>query len=160
MGIGVHGGSRQRQNGQQGGRWAMQGGGLAAPPREENKEHESKGRCSFSIHYLYETTTSLYFPPTTNIAEGGARGVRVPCCAVGLRPVVEPRGRYETRDEWSVRREWKLSTGSQAGSLAGGRLLTMTALSLINTRFLIPVCFSLLCNLLYQTGMGVSPNGT
>lgn len=87
-------------------------------------------------------------------------GGRVLRRAVGLRPVAEPPGRYETRHEWSVRREWKLSTGSQAGSLAGGPLLTMTALPLINTHFLILVCFSLLCNLLYQTGMGVSPNGT
>lgn len=79
--------------------------------------------------------------------------------SVGPRPVSGPPGRDETRHEWSVSREWK-STGSQAGSPAGGPLLTMTALPLINTHFLIPICFSLLCNLLYQTGMGVSPTGT
>lgn len=42
----------------------------------------------------------------------------------------------------------------------GCPLLMMTALPLINTHFLISVCSSLLCNLLCQTGMGVSPSGT
>lgn len=127
--------------------------------RKTRSACNGKSCCSFSTRYFYETTTSPSFHPTTNIAEGGARGVRVPRGAVGPRPVLGPPGRFETRHEWSVRREWK-STGSQAGSPAGGPLLTMTALPLINTRFLIPVCFSLLCNLLYQTGMGVSPTGT
>ena len=61
--------------------------------RKTRSACNSKGRCSFSIHYLYETTTSLSFHPTTNIVEGGAWGVRVPRRAVGLRPVTEPPGR-------------------------------------------------------------------
>lgn len=93
------------------------------------------------------------------ISQEAAQGGWESHAGPGPWPALGPPGRDETRHEWSVRREWK-STGSQAGCPAGGPLLTMTALPLINTHFLIPICSSLLCNLLYQTGMGVSPTGT
>lgn len=131
--------------------------GELIPLQEGNKELMQQRRVLLFLNSLSLRDNYFSLPTCSESPRSGGRALRH---AVGPQPVVQPPGRYEMRHEWSVRREWKLSSGSQANSVAGGPLLTMTALPLINMHFLIPVCFSLLCNRVYQTGMGVSPNGT
>ena len=47
-------------------------GGRTHHGRKTRSACNSEGHCSFSIQYLYETTTRLSFPPTAKIAGGGA----------------------------------------------------------------------------------------
>lgn len=153
------------QDGQPGARGAWQRRGDAGGKtflccrRKTRSACNGKSCCSFSTHHFYETTTSPSFHPTTNIAEGGTRGVGVPRGAVGPQPVSSLQGGMK-RGMNGVLGENGNPLAPRPALLRGGPLLTMTALPLINTHFLIPICFSLLCNLLYQTGMGVSPTGT
>lgn len=65
------GAGRGKVHGVEGAGRCRRGDPLRCHGRKTRSTWNSKGCCSFSNHYLYETATSLSFHPTTNIMEGG-----------------------------------------------------------------------------------------